>query len=109
MDLFLRHTNELKNQFFLHSKVEDVQSIVDPNLLPLEYGGKMPMADMVELFKKELEGTRDLLLSYNQLFANNELRSSSLLSNANAVFEESFDIPDEHLGVQGSFRKLEID
>lgn len=109
-------SEKMRKRVYLHKKVEDVKSMIDKNLLPTEYGGKVPMSEMVESFKKELAEKRDLLLSHDEMLVKLDLypqaiRDGSVRSLKKTIdtFEDSIDIKKESFGVQGSFRKLEID
>jgi hypothetical protein len=109
-------SEKMRKRVHLHRKVEDVKKIVDVTLLPAEYGGKIPMNQMIASFKKELEDKRDLLLSHDQMSVKVELypqaiREGSVRSLKTTIenWNESFDKSRELYGVQGSFRKLEID
>ena len=48
-------------------------------MLPSEYGGSVPMADMIEDWKKELEQKRDQILSLDSMkfYLNQNSNSSS--------------------------------
>lgn len=109
-------SDKMRKRVMLHRKAEDVSSVVNKKLLPLEYGGEVPMSEMIVSFKKELEDKRDLLLSHDKMSVKLELypqsiREGSVRSLKKSIdsFTESIDIKKEAYGVQGSFRKLEID
>lgn len=109
-------TDKMRKRVVLHRKAEDVASVVDKLLLPLEYGGEVPMTEMITSFKKELEDKRDILLSHDKMSVKLELypqsiRDGSVRSLKKSIdsFNESIDLKKEAYGVQGSFRKLEID
>lgn len=109
-------SEKMRKRVVLHRKAEDIASVVDKKLLPLEYGGEVPMSEMITLFKKELEDKRELLLSHDKMSVKLELypqpiRDGSVRSLMKSIdsFNESIDIKKETYGVQGSFRKLEID
>lgn len=109
-------SEKMRKRVSLHKKVEDFSSVIDKNLLPKEYGGKIPMSEMIKSFKQELEAKRDLLLSHDQMSVQLDLyprsvRDGSVRSLRKTIdtIEETFDLKEEIHGVQGSFRKLEID
>lgn len=109
-------SEKMRKRVHLHRKVEDVKNAVDKALLPAEYGGKIPMSEMIETFKKELEEKRDLLLSHDEMSVKIELypqaiREGSVRSLKNTIenWNDGFGKSKEIYGVQGSFRKLEID
>lgn len=116
VDFALSHMSlKMKNRIFLHKNVSDVVNVVDKKLLPLEYGGTMPISEMVELFKKELEAKRDLLMKYDDMSVKIELYPESVrngsVKSLNKSIENDFNEKNNksYEGVQGSFRKLEID
>ncbi|CRL06985.1 CLUMA_CG019986, isoform B [Clunio marinus] len=109
---------KLRSRVRIHSKLDDANS-VDTKLLPLEYGGTIPMREMIEMFKKELEAKRDVLLSHDEMNVRLELYPESVrqgstrslkipLSAPDSAFDEKKDLIGMK-GIQGSFRKLEID
>lgn len=109
-------SEKMRKRVFLHKKVEDVKNMIDKSLLPSEYGGKIPIAEMVESFKKELEEKRDTLLSHDEMLVKLELypqpiREGSVRSLKKTIdtFADIIDMKKDSYGLQGSFRKLEID
>lgn len=109
-------SDKMRKRVSIHKKVEEVASIIDKELLPAEYGGKIPMSEMIESFKQELNAKRDLLLSHDQMSVKLELypqsvREGSVRSLRKTIesFGDSSDGKKELYSVQGSFRKLEID
>lgn len=67
-------------------------------MLPKEYGGIMPMSEMIKMWKEELEAKRERLLSYDSI---------KLLSDRGIIRRrnKNIHVTDE----VGSFRKLEVD
>lgn len=117
VDFALRHmSDKMRKRVFLHKKVEDVTTVIDTSLLPKEYGGKIPMSEMISSFKKQLEEKRSLMMSHDEMSVKLELypkpiREGSVRSLKKTIdtFSDNFDIKRETYSVQGSFRKLEID
>lgn len=108
-------SEKMKNRVLLHRNVEDVTTVVEKSLLPSEYGGDIPMSDMIEAFRLELEAKRELLLKHDEMRVNldsypRSIREGSVRSLKKSI-EEVDDTPNDkdHFGPQGSFRKLEID
>lgn len=109
-------SDKMRKRVFLHKRVEDVKKIVDKSLLPKEYGGKVPMSEMIESFKKELEEKRDLIMSNDQMSVKLELYPQPIRDGSVRSLKSTIeDISDNYVGkkevygLQGSFRKLEID
>lgn len=109
-------SEKMRKRVFIHKKVEDISSVIDKSLLPVEYGGKIPMSEMIESFKQELEAKRDLLLSHDQMSVKLDLYPQSIkegsvrsLNKTIETMNDLFDDKRDIYGVQGSFRKLEID
>lgn len=109
VDLMFSQATETRKRLFLHSKIEDMKNSFDLDLFPLEYGGKIPIAEMVEEFKKELEETSELLKTYDQVMVNHALLLKDTRGDRGEVSGDWSDIDKDCFGVQGSFRKLEID
>lgn len=86
----------------IYDKKTDLHDKIDCKLLPKEYGGVMPMSEMIKQWKQELEAKRERLLSYDSI---------KLLSDRGIIRRRSKNIlvTDEVGGVPGSFRKLEVD
>lgn len=99
-DFFTSLLNEkLKNRIMLHSNIKELQKVIDPKILPKEYGGTIPLADMISDFKKFLETKRDTLLSLDDLKI--EL---------NKKMKFVTEMEDQQItGIAGSFRKLQVD
>lgn len=111
-------SEKLQSRIRFHTKLND-EGCVDKNLLPAEYGGKIPMREMIEMFKKELEAKRDLILNHDNMTVRFELYPEAVrlgstrslqipLESPPEAFEEKLDMYGMN-GVPGSFRKLEID
>lgn len=66
--------------------------------MPKEYGGVMPMAEMIDLWKKELASKRDRLMSYDTIKL---LSDRGIIRRKNKLLTDSMS--------SGSFRKLEVD
>lgn len=93
-------SDKLKKRVFLDKNIEELKSRVNPDLLPKEYGGKIPMADMIATFKSGLKAHRAKILALDDMFI--EITKSP----TNWLGHEDSDI---ETGVVGSFRKLQVD
>lgn len=81
------------------------KSIASVDVLPKEMGGKVPMAEMIELFKMELSASRATLIALDNMKL---LNSSGIIGRRNADKNNNA-VSDRSEQVVGSFRKLEFD
>ena len=70
-----------------------------------ELGGKIPMAEMIELFKAELASSRKNLIALDEMKI---LNDSGIIGRRNAD-KNNNTVSSKTEQVVGSFRKLEID
>jgi len=66
-------------------------------ILPKEYGGEVPLSDMIAQFKEELKKRRHSIAALDDMEID--------LTNKRKLV----DLDDDMAGVAGSFRKLEVD
>lgn len=109
--------DKMKSRVALFKSIDDVD--VDRSLLPLEYGGTVPIKDLIEQLKLELATNRQNLLDHDKMDVNIEMypdpvRNGSVRSLKMTIDEIEADKSHRNTdyglqGVQGSFRKLEID
>lgn len=81
------------------------KNIVSIDVLPKEMGGKVPMAEMIELFKMELATSRSNILALDNMKIVND---SGIIGRRNAD-KNNNSVSSRSEQVIGSFRKLEID
>jgi len=93
-------SEKLKKRMFLDKTVEELKTKVDPALLPQEFGGSIPMADIIAKFKVELKKQRAKTLALDDMFIEITGSPTNWLGNDDADIEG---------GLMGSFRKLEVD
>lgn len=92
--------------FQIHVTTEDMKNnIPSIDVLPKEMGGKVPMAEMIELFKMELSASRNSILALDQMKI---LNDSGIIGRRN-VDKNNNAVSGDSEQVIGSFRKLEID
>ncbi|CAF4747874.1 unnamed protein product [Pieris macdunnoughi] len=107
-------SEKIRKRVKLYTAVEDVE--IDKSLLPSEYGGTMPMKEMIELWKVELASKRDILLLNDKMAVRLEMYSeaaregaiSALRAGANTCAGADA-VGDAMRGLTGNFRKLEVD
>ncbi|CAO1428345.1 unnamed protein product [Diamesa hyperborea] len=71
-------SEKLKNRVKMYSKFEDMTAVHKDNL-PAEYGGKVPIKDLVKSIKKELHASHELHLRYTEMKVNSEMYSPQAL------------------------------
>lgn len=73
---------------------------INPAILPKEYGGTVPIAEMIKEFKGKLQQRRAAILALDDMQIEVTKDATNFAGN---------DIGDITAGVVGSFRKLEVD
>ncbi|KAK9500677.1 hypothetical protein O3M35_001900 [Rhynocoris fuscipes] len=102
-------SEKIQKRVKIYTSLEEATKSIDTNMLPKEYGGKMPMAEMIELFKKELEAARPTLLSHDEMKVKLELFSEGAKVGAVSALKNNSCNPFKNDVLSGSFRKLEVD
>lgn len=99
-------TSKMKERVLVYTTTDEMKKqIVSPEVLPKEYGGKIPISEMLEMFKMELAASRNATLALDHMKIHDDsgiIGRRNYDKNNNAVSEKSEQ-------VIGSFRKLEID
>ncbi|CAO1301096.1 unnamed protein product [Diamesa serratosioi] len=85
-------SKKLKSRVFVANNAEELHKNVQQNILPKEYGGVIPVSEMMENFRSTMHQHQDKLLIESII----EFKPKHQTTSANS-------------GVAGSFRKLEID
>ncbi|XP_037299763.1 alpha-tocopherol transfer protein-like [Manduca sexta] len=107
-------SEKIRKRVKLYTSIEDVE--IDKSVLPKEYGGVMPMRQMIDLWKEELANKRDTLLMNDKMSVRLEMYSeaaregavSALRAGANTCAGADA-VGDAMRGLTGNFRKLEVD
>ncbi|XP_066979202.1 clavesin-2 isoform X1 [Macrobrachium rosenbergii] len=89
-------SDKIKSRFQVHSDETKLKKKVPTHILPKEYGGTVPMAEMIKMYKKELVAVRSRLLMMDQMAIEEEKKKTKKIDKA---FET----------IQKNFRKLDID
>lgn len=130
--------NKLRERVKFYSTFDEID-VIERKYLPKEYGGDVELKEMtgnfckcyttfhqLKLFsssdslKKTLAAKKEFFLNYNNMKVNRNLYPASVMNcvvetlktplNSQDLFEKTSNCRDEELsGLQGSFRKLEID
>lgn len=88
-------SEKIKNRFQMHSDNTKLRNAVPPRILPKEYGGTVPMAEMIQMYKKELLAVRSRVLMLDNMHIAKKPKSKKV---------------DKALStIQRNFKKLEID
>jgi len=109
-------TQKLRGRIQFHTSIASAAETIDVSLLPQEYGGTMPMAEMIELWKAELVAQQPVLRNNDKMRVNLDMYSSkaregavSALKKLNCGADGDNSAESNLSGLQGSFRKLEVD
>ncbi|XP_028046177.1 rhophilin-2 [Monomorium pharaonis] len=89
-------SDKLKSRIMIHRNVQELQEAVDPKILPKEYGGEIPLSEMINEFKKVLKQKKDEIKALDDMYI--EISPKD--------YQEA---NEEFSGICGSFRKLEVD
>ncbi|XP_067648048.1 clavesin-2, partial [Eurosta solidaginis] len=91
---------KLKDRIFIHKSIASLKETIKPDILPQEYGGTIPISDIISDFKLKLLTKRTEILSLDDMCIEITTDSNS---------SKNTEINDIEFGVVGSFRKLEVD
>ncbi|XP_066142998.1 clavesin-2-like [Euwallacea fornicatus] len=91
---------KLKNRIFMYKSVEELHEKVDKKMLPKEYGGEVPLSEMVQKFKVLLKEKRDSILSLDDMYIEIDEKTCPLVSEMNEELG---------IGIDGSFKRLTVD
>lgn len=83
----------------VHKNQEDLKEYFSAKVLPKEYGGEVPKADMIKQLKTKLEAAKESLLALDEMYI--DLDGDYKLE---GLMQEELGT-----GITGSFRKLEVD
>ncbi|KAL2735238.1 clavesin-1-like [Vespula squamosa] len=89
--------DKLKNRVVIHKNIEELRETLDPKVLPKEYGGNVPLTEMIDSIKKTLREKKE------QIKALDKMHIEISPNEYQAAYGE------ELCGIFGSFRKLEVD
>ncbi|KAF4524443.1 hypothetical protein B566_EDAN013461 [Ephemera danica] len=96
-------SDKLRKRFQIHSGLNELHEKLNPKILPKEYGGIIPMKDMIDAWMRELLERRERLVSLDQMSLS---RNFKLQSNRKSNGER---LKNSINSLPGSFRRLEVD
>lgn len=80
--------------------MEDLHKNIDTKILPKEYGGEVPLSEMISKLKATLAAKREQLLALDEMYIEIDEKSCPLVSEMNEELG---------MGLEGSFKKLQVD
>ncbi|XP_063702428.1 retinaldehyde-binding protein 1-like [Culicoides brevitarsis] len=105
-------SEKMRKRINIYKDIDECDKIAR-DLLPAEYGGKIPMKQMIESWKNELAVKRDLILLHDKMQVKLDLYTEGEREGALSALKKPLGFNDESTnsmyGTQGSFRKLEVD
>ncbi|KAK5640002.1 hypothetical protein RI129_010813 [Pyrocoelia pectoralis] len=107
-------SEKIRKRIRLYSSLDEfwASGNMELDILPKEYGGVMPMSEMIELWRGELLKSNALLQTHDKMEVQEELFSSKERDGAVSALQASSGTcgnEDSIYGVTGNFRKLEVD
>ncbi|XP_060519355.1 clavesin-2-like [Cylas formicarius] len=110
-------SEKIRSRVRLYSNLDECLEAghVERGVLPKEYGGEMPMAQMIELWKEELFEAHPVLMSNDDMEVNEAMFSQKAKEGAVSALKRGGiscgSEKDTHslCGITGNFRKLEVD
>ncbi|XP_050432908.1 retinaldehyde-binding protein 1 isoform X2 [Adelges cooleyi] len=100
-----RVSDKINQRMKMYNSKEELHKKLDKRVLPKEYGGTMPMAEMIDLWKKELLSNRESLLNLDNM----KLLSDKSIVTRKTRAEQIKGLAAGINQLNGSFRKLEVD
>ncbi|XP_034232407.1 clavesin-1 isoform X2 [Thrips palmi] len=99
-----RFSQKIRSRFLIHSTRDALHKHLDKKCLPREYGGDMPMAQMIDLWKEEIASKQKRIMSLDDM---------KLLSDQGIVTRKTTNPAGSTCTgvstITGSFRRLEVD
>ncbi|OXA61234.1 retinaldehyde-binding protein 1 [Folsomia candida] len=96
-------SSKLQKRIVVFKGDDDFKKNCDNAILPKEYGGKLPMAKMIEMFKEEIRERQDRLVDLDKMRVDLQTMTTKPGDKCGATSLIN------GIGLPGSFRKLEID
>lgn len=84
----------------MYKSVEELHEKINKKILPKEYGGEVPLEEMLEKFQALLKEKRDRILALDDMYIEIDEKTCPLVSEMNEELG---------IGLDGSFKKLTVD
>lgn len=84
----------------MYKSVEELHDKINKKILPKEYGGEIPLEQMLEKFQILLKEKRDQILALDDMYIEIDEKTCPLVSEMNEELG---------IGLDGSFKKLTVD
>ncbi|CAB0045103.1 unnamed protein product [Trichogramma brassicae] len=109
-------SEKIRSRVTIYTSLDDAKEKgMDCSMLPKEYGGTIPMKEMIDAWREELMSLRMTLLSHDKMRVRPELYSEKAREGAVSALKQGFNCSTVSTGestmhgICGSFRKLEVD
>ncbi|XP_065219188.1 alpha-tocopherol transfer protein-like isoform X2 [Planococcus citri] len=105
-------SEKIRKRIKIHNNLQELHDHVDKSLLPKEYGGDMPMAEMIRLWKEELYNRRETLLTNDAMAVKLEMYNEAAKEGRVSALKSGCGIGAQNDCadyVTGSFRQLAVD
>lgn len=93
-------TEKLKSRIIIHKSMDELQKQMDPRILPKEYGGKIPLSDMIAKLQEKLKERREQVVALDEMYIEIDEKSCPLVTEMNEELG---------IGLEGSFKTLQVD
>jgi len=98
-------SEKIRNRFRTHSNVESLKRVVEPSVLPKEYGGSLPLSECISSWRLELEKGRQSLMELDSMKV--DMATSNCLVRKKSRHDSGSG--SEVLGMMGNMRKHEVE
>ncbi|XP_074036941.1 retinaldehyde-binding protein 1 [Leptinotarsa decemlineata] len=91
---------KLRSRIFMYKSTEELYANIDKKILPKEYGGEVPLQEMLNKFKVLLKEKRESILALDDMYIEIDEKTCTLVSEMNEELG---------MGIEGTFKKLTVD
>nr|XP_023021864.1 uncharacterized protein LOC111510199 [Leptinotarsa decemlineata] len=91
---------KLRSRIFMYKSTEELYANIDKKILPKEYGGEVPLQEMLDKFKVLLKEKRESILALDDMYIEIDEKTCTLVSEMNEELG---------MGIEGTFKKLTVD